>query len=67
MGKYEDAKFLVIRKARKEWTCFRCGERISIGQYYYRESLGLIDKGPNITLQAYCKDCGSLRDEVRLG
>ncbi len=67
MGKYEDAKFLVIRKARKEWTCFRCGKRISIGQYYYRESLGLIDKGPNITLQAYCKDCGSLPDEVRLG
>ena len=57
MGKYEDAKFLVKRKARKEWACSKCGEKIAIGQLYYRESLGLIDKGPHIVLQAYCNDC----------
>jgi ribosomal protein L37AE/L43A len=36
MGKYENAKFLVKRKARKDWVCFKCGKKISVGQSYYR-------------------------------
>ena len=57
MGKYENAKFLVIKKARKNYLCVICKKDILSKEHYYRESLGLINPGPNIELRAYCIDC----------
>jgi len=58
MGKYENAKFLIRRTARKEWLCCKCGKEIKTKEEYYRESLGLMDKGPHIVFETYCLDCG---------
>jgi len=57
MGKYEKAKFLVLRTARQSWECKIYGKEIKPKEKYYRESLGLIDKGPHITFYAYCLEC----------
>ncbi len=35
-----------------------CKKDILSKQQYYRESLGLINPGPNIKLESYCVKCG---------
>ena len=58
MGKYEDAKWLILRKAHKKHICKSCDKIILPKEEYYNETLGLMDKGPNITFYHYCISCG---------
>jgi hypothetical protein len=58
MSKYEKAKFLVKRKARKVHFCNICGKNINPKDEYYSETLGLIDRGPHIQFYSYCLECG---------
>lgn len=58
MSRYEAAKFLVKRKARKGHVCRSCGKPIDPKDEYYSESLGLMMKPPNVSLNSYCLNCG---------
>ena len=58
MGKYEDTKYLILKKSRKNYSCKICEKEIIPNEEYYRETLGLINPGPNITLYPYCINCG---------
>ncbi len=54
---YENAIKLKRTRARKLWECHACGSDIDPGDYYYRESLGLISKPPGLQLNAFCLEC----------
>jgi hypothetical protein len=58
MGRYESAKFLVKRVARKSHVCKMCEKQIAPKEQYYSETLGLINKGPSIRFYSYCLNCG---------
>jgi len=58
MGKYEDAKHLVKKTARKNYVCINCSKEIIKSEEYYRETFGLVNPGPNVTLNAYHIVCG---------
>ena len=57
MGKYEDAKYWVRRKARNLWICFSCDSEIEPGTYYYAETLGLIGPSPGMVFRKVCARC----------
>ena len=57
-SKYETALELKWRCARKPWKCYACEQEINPGDYYYRQSLGLINKPPRVYLNAFCAECG---------
>ena len=56
-SEYENAIELQRTRARQSWECHSCGRAINPGQYYYRQSLGLIRKPPGVRLNAFCLDC----------
>ena len=56
-SKYEAALQLEWTCARKPWKCYACGQEINPGDYYYRQSLGLIKKPPKVHLNAFCFKC----------
>ena len=56
-SKYESSIELKLTTARDSWTCTSCQKEINPGDSYYRQSLGLIRKPPNICLNAFCLDC----------
>lgn len=58
VGKYESAKFLVKRTARKSHICRMCGRQISPNEQYYSETLGPMRKDPNMRFYSYCLGCG---------
>ena len=58
ISKYEKAIVLLLKRSRGLWECQSCGNSIQSGDYYYRQSLGLIRKPPNVILNAFCLDCG---------
>ena len=56
-SKYQTALELKWQRARKHWKCYACGQEINPGDYYYRQSLGLINKPPRVTLNTFCAEC----------
>ena len=56
-SRYEDAIALKQVRARQSWKCHACGRAINPGQYYYRQSLGLIRKPPGVGLKPFCLAC----------
>ncbi|MBA7493082.1 hypothetical protein ES702_03637 [subsurface metagenome] len=39
MGKYDNLKILKKTKARANHICTKCGQQISIGDFYYAEEM----------------------------
>ena len=58
-SKYEAALQLKWTRARKTWKCHACGREINPGDYYHRQSLGLINKPPRMRLNAFCSRCAN--------
>ena len=56
-SKYEGVIELKWTRARRPWDCYSCGHVINPGDYYYRQSLGLIRKPPDVPLHPFCSDC----------
>ena len=56
-SKYESAIELQRTHARDSWECYSCGRVINSGDYYYRQSLGMIRKPPRVRLNAFCLGC----------
>jgi hypothetical protein len=61
MSRYDKIKTLKPAKARRRWTCHACGAAIERGEFYFRESLGLIAKPPGVELLSFWLACGKAR------
>jgi hypothetical protein len=57
MGKYDEIKKLVKKKARVDHKCSKCGRIITRGTDYYKEDIGRINKPPNLLLRDFCLEC----------
>lgn len=56
MGKYNHLKFLKKTKARVEQQCSRCGQTISITEFYYGEKIK--DKFlHSLNVKKFCINC----------
>ena len=60
VSRYESVVSLNRTRARQSWDCYSCDRAIHPGDYYFRQSLGLIRKPPGIRLKAFCLDCEDL-------
>ena len=56
--KYEEAKSVKRLKARTNHSCCNCGKVISVGDFYFKESIAMM-KPPNLVLKEYCDACGN--------
>ncbi len=56
-SRYESVVELKRTRARQSWKCHSCDRVINSGDYYFRQSLGLIRKPPGVRLNAFCLGC----------
>ncbi len=57
MSKHDNLKYLLKRKARKDYRCAQCDQEILPGQYYYSEQIDMV-KPPSLVLYKFCEPCG---------
>jgi hypothetical protein len=61
LNKYKNATTLKLAKARLGRHCDECGSTIEKGTEYFRESLGLMAKPPELRLRSFCAACGNAK------
>jgi len=60
MGRYENAREWVLRKARVLHMCDSCRRDVAPGEQYFAEQLMFrLNKPPGLQLGKLCRDCGS--------
>lgn len=67
MGKYDKAKGLRQVRARKRWTCARCGTGIGPGDIHHVEYLEFIRPAPGMVFNRYCMSCYDERGASLIG